>query len=485
MIKRLVLHIGSEKTGTTFLARALDMIAPDILGLGILYPKLDCPTVEDHRAIAIAVSNGDMQALAGQLTAIGEMVTEQIHTIILSSERFFHLLDESVDAIRAIDRIRAWAAALGFSFEIIAYLRRQDQLVNSLYKQSIKWDSLTSSFADWVETIYDRYDYDKLMRQWEEHCDTLHVNIYEKNAIRNDIVINFLQSINSSDAVIDKVKASLNSKGSTALYPITDNMSLSDSAIEMIHTLLKFDPANSNYINDLIFTHGGMAYYQPPFASNEALDQEWQQRITDRYRETNRRLAARLGIGRPGTLFAQEVGPDLAENTPQASALELMSKLLLSVAAENRARMFDIADATPGILLPGDPSMSLWFPRGWCRADTWGAWTLAEEADIVIKTSGKTNWMRLHFDLTAFVPRDHVQEANLYFENTQLARWTFSAEKDNLYSVVDVDLDPEKPVNTLRLHIPFCRSPRSFGISTDHRALGLGLRKIEIHTRHR
>jgi hypothetical protein len=482
MNKKFFLHIGSEKTGTTALARSLNLAASDISKLGILYPRLEDSSTEDHRAIAIASSNGDFEALERQLAVIGNMVTEQIHTIVISSEMFFHIPVMSADGPQAIDQMREKAKELGFSFEIIAYLRSQDHLLYALYNQSIKWDSLRLSFEEWVEPFLEKYNYDKLMEQWSNHCDKLHVHLYEPDALGGDIVPHFMQLIEATEAaeaLVETAGVHIQQAGN----PMAINMGLSNEAIEIVRALAEVDPPSINAISNTIFTHGDASFYNNRIFSSQYTNREWQKVIDDYYSESNSRLAARLGIGRISGLFTKAPDTDYTQEAKKAPSLELLSKLFLEVVAENRARMFDIADVSPGVLLPADPNMSLWFPRGWCRPEAWGAWTLSEEADIVIKTAGEANWMRLHFDLTAFVPGEHTQEATLCLGGCELAKWEFSAEHPNLNTVIDVDLDPKKPVHTFKLKIPTAQSPRNLGVSLDHRSLGLGLRRIEIHTR--
>jgi hypothetical protein len=127
--KRLILHAGIHRTGTTSIQQALFYNAASLLRAGILYPKpMDGSNAINHQRLAWDISERQIELpeLSEWAASLAQI---DAHTVILSAEDFCR--------IRNLDFLECFSAH--FEIEVAMYLRRQDIWVNSWYNQHVKW----------------------------------------------------------------------------------------------------------------------------------------------------------------------------------------------------------------------------------------------------------------------------------------------------------------------------------------------------------
>jgi hypothetical protein len=143
-MKKLFLHIGFNKTGSTSLQKDLALNAAALRQQGILYPRrAAAPYMQgrQHVPLAAAVPERDVRWLhAGKRATrdqayealFADLRGEDFETLVLSSESFGGL---DMDARKV-----AWIRDRFADYEIhaVAYIRRQDGYFLSTYQQGIK-----------------------------------------------------------------------------------------------------------------------------------------------------------------------------------------------------------------------------------------------------------------------------------------------------------------------------------------------------------
>jgi hypothetical protein len=489
--KTLYLHIGSEKTGTKALQKSLAATAPILMKEGVLYHVVANPmnpdSVGHHHGIVNAITIGDFELLQAELSLMEAQLSPRIRKIVVSSEFFFHLLDHNPHAERGLAAIRAWAKQLGFSFNVVVYLRRQDQLLASLYSQRVKWDGLTLSFDEWAEGLIDSYDYQKKMDAWVKCCDVLHVEIYEKKNIGDSIVGHFLKTIGVPKKVAaDVLAADLFTEenfGNQAY--VEKNLSLTPAAVAVMQALYAKDPGDVTSVSEMIQEHADASFYSAPFDGAELLTKEQRDRIVGRFLKSNSKLARQFRIGHTRGLFTapRDKGRGNEAIEPQSATIDLVAHLCLALMRENRRLRANAEELTPGVISPGMVECRVWFPRGWCRPEPWGAWTLGSNAEIILNLPHNCSWVRLTFDLTSYVPDIHAQNVTVLLDGENAAHWHFDAQSQNQLQVIERWVDPNLRTHVIELAIPTACSPLSLGYSSDHRSLGVGLRQVDILTR--
>jgi hypothetical protein len=146
MRRRLILHIGMPKTGSSYLQAFLAQNVGVLAGHGIDYPNL----VPLDSAIAGVVTSGNAVRFAAALlppehpSALKPAAAEtewvklrdvlaaaKLPTVLLSSEFFWPVPAEG------FARLRSAAAEAGFDCGVIVFLRRQDEFLQSHYAQLV------------------------------------------------------------------------------------------------------------------------------------------------------------------------------------------------------------------------------------------------------------------------------------------------------------------------------------------------------------
>ena len=145
-MKRLILHVGTHKTGTSYLQLWLYRNRQALRSHGIAYPDfyMKMPNANHHGlADAIKLGQLDFHRAAEELSEI----TSSDKHVILSSETFSSLFHRGRgDAV-------AFSEAFGkfFSIGIVIYLRRQDEMLESAYAEIVKTGNAPS-----IEQMTDR-----------------------------------------------------------------------------------------------------------------------------------------------------------------------------------------------------------------------------------------------------------------------------------------------------------------------------------------
>ncbi|ORE96315.1 hypothetical protein ATO13_05615 [Stappia sp. 22II-S9-Z10] len=160
--KRVVIHIGSTKTGSSALQTALFKRREELSGQGVHYSKLGVHFNHEgvpsgaHHLLSAAIHPGAWRMHLADLpedreayfrdTArqiVTDAAAENAHTIVLSSEYWW--------GSWPIPMYRAIAAAFAPArFEVVAFIRRQDEWAMSSYLQAVK-SGETRDFRDWAE----------------------------------------------------------------------------------------------------------------------------------------------------------------------------------------------------------------------------------------------------------------------------------------------------------------------------------------------
>jgi hypothetical protein len=138
-----ILHIGTEKTGTTSIQKMLAARRADLAEAGFCYPS--SPGEECHSDLAVYAApehalelNGapfDEPAFISSLTAELAALPASVHTVIFSSEHCHSRLI-STDQVR---KLQALLAAFFTTVTVVVYLRRQDRMACSSYSTLLKY----------------------------------------------------------------------------------------------------------------------------------------------------------------------------------------------------------------------------------------------------------------------------------------------------------------------------------------------------------
>ena len=190
---KLVLHIGTHKTGTTTIQKFAAANRAELSALGLHYPALIPsfgPRNPGHHHFAHALSDeGSPSVTRQEALAFIDKVREDAgdRTVLLSAEPFFrHVLGARDGADYWTARrnyIRAVAEALsGFDVTVVVVFRRLDDFVQSLYKESVLQSRYSKPITDFVRERRTSFEYGRHLDLWEDLFghDALKISLYDK-----------------------------------------------------------------------------------------------------------------------------------------------------------------------------------------------------------------------------------------------------------------------------------------------------------------
>lgn len=185
---KLILHIGTEKTGSTSIQQALAADREALAARGILYPRLFGRPNHTQLAIAAADPNpNNVQQLVelqrqgvdhpGYQARLAECLREEkasgrFDQMIVSSEHFHSRLTKP-DAIQRLFHILGIAPQ---DTRIVVYLRRQDRLAVSHYSTKLKLGSTDEIFQVGKELPY-YFCFDRLLANWAGFVDPSRISV--------------------------------------------------------------------------------------------------------------------------------------------------------------------------------------------------------------------------------------------------------------------------------------------------------------------
>jgi len=135
---KIIIHVGTPKTGTTSLQTYLDKKQRKLRGKGILYPhnleKLQNPTAPKHQWFEKNLVTTNLESFLENFKNIISQVNNDTHTIILSSEGIYNYWwdfpDASKDILCELSKL--------FDVKIWVWFREPLAFIESYYKQCIR-----------------------------------------------------------------------------------------------------------------------------------------------------------------------------------------------------------------------------------------------------------------------------------------------------------------------------------------------------------
>ncbi len=320
---KAVIHIGTEKTGSTSIQSFLLENRQALIQEGFYYPKslgllghrkvsaycLENNQQDDYFKLKNLTSLEKIEQFKAQLKSDlnKEMkaIPSNIHTVIFSSEHLHSRLKSSSEVQNLHDLLSHYFE----SFEIICYLREQLDTCISFYSTTLKSGNPTS-FENHLkgcrpESHY--YNYFNLLSLWEG-CfghNAIQPSIFEeKEFINNDLLDDFMSKLNVS--LIGKLEKP-NQNFNTSLSHTGQHVLLSvNQAFPEVANPLNYNNTIRSKCNDIISKNlkGKMA-----FPSHEQC-----KTILDSFKESNQQLLERYFPNRK-KLF--EHPNPIEETTPQ------------------------------------------------------------------------------------------------------------------------------------------------------------------------
>jgi hypothetical protein len=189
---QLILHIGTHKTGTSAIQECLLRNERLLAGRGIHYA---------HRARSRALNNLAMLVATGRKADAETLLDRELEkaralgaaTLLISAESFFamtmffHKLegeaceDYWAAESRSIELLRDVLPA-DMPARVVAFFRRQDKFLESVYAQTVKTRPLSASCEQFKASIGEALDYAHHLQLWSRAFPDCTVYTYEETA---------------------------------------------------------------------------------------------------------------------------------------------------------------------------------------------------------------------------------------------------------------------------------------------------------------
>lgn len=326
--KRLVLHIGTHKTGTTAIQHAMEEHR-DFLRSRDVEP-VNANSIRHLMEVFFParyrMSFEDVDIERHKETFLEWARAVSADTIVVSSEHMTRVA-------RSWQPLAERAATMFGQFEridVVVYVRRQDLILESMFQEDLKGaNSKSASIADYMREHRDpsRLDYHLEIGRYRTSLPHARIipRLYSDAVAAKDIFHHFLETIGVDDVPpaigAKKVNVSLDEVGCT----IIALAGLNRQARRELHDLLR-----TKYTE----------HVKAPGRQLRFLSREQRQEIIDRYHESNRRLFEEYELGSVEDLrqweHVQEDAEALPPNELRRRAVAFLAQCLLT--SERNAR---------------------------------------------------------------------------------------------------------------------------------------------------
>jgi len=293
MKKRLFLHIGMGKTGTTALQQFFWENRQRLLGSGICYPKygivenahhLMSPYIPPHLA-----GQWDFKAVDQWAPKLSKVTQE---TVLLSSELIAWTEEDEVQ--KFCTDVKKW-----FDLHVVIYLRRQDNIIMASFNQQVKAGQQKRPINATLKRLRADFDYLKIITPWASELGKDHITVraYEQEQfyeadIRRDFMFNVFQ-----------MEVGKGFRFNQENY--NPRLTLATSNYKLFINSITYDERRNARLNDLLAAYSEETQNSdmPMFSDHSALSTAQRLEILDASQEINATIA-RSYLGREdGKLF--------------------------------------------------------------------------------------------------------------------------------------------------------------------------------------
>lgn len=219
-MSRIILHIGTEKTGSTAVQQYLGGARDQLLTHGVLYPRAPANQYHNHIGLAAYAADDNLiddvrrslgisdqlslgsyrQSLEQELTSEVKKHQRDLQTIVFSNEHCHSRLVSEAE----VARIAEILTPLSNEISVVVYLRRQDLMAVSLYSTYLKsGGTRLDIFPERIDFRY--YNFARLLDTWARVFgeESIRPRIYDRSELTQGNVVKDLMSLMNLDASSD------------------------------------------------------------------------------------------------------------------------------------------------------------------------------------------------------------------------------------------------------------------------------------------
>ena len=273
--KKYILHIGTNKTGTTAIQDYLFNNKENLKKEGVIYPSTGIQNFAHHNLARVMIGKPPSEVgLPTDWFQTLKKECEGFETVIISSE-VFHTIDDPKRLTKFFPSGKT---------EIIIYLREHLAYLTSWYQQAVQLRNITSKFSEFVELTYTQLNFMEIIDKWTKVFGkkNVKVRLFERSAFEGGNVVNDIVSLIPSLNMMDIPSHS------------TSNPSVSGN-------LLFFKLLVNNFVLDandysLAYEISQLTKLDESFKGKIRVEEALSKKIYFRYREDRRLLQKKYGF---------------------------------------------------------------------------------------------------------------------------------------------------------------------------------------------
>ncbi len=165
-MRHCILHIGGHKTGSSAIQQLFMEHQELLANRGVLYPLRGKTTGTQRNLFYEMTGNKQFDPEQPSWAWLEESLRKSdADIVVLSSEIFSTLPARS----RMPAKIERFFRKLDFTVQVVAYVRPQHELVNSMYAQRLRLLNSDQPFTRWAprELSHRLYHYESLLKPWD------------------------------------------------------------------------------------------------------------------------------------------------------------------------------------------------------------------------------------------------------------------------------------------------------------------------------
>ena len=251
-MKKVIIHIGTDKTGSTAIQHSLSGVRSELSKVGVNYVS---EKTLNHGYVYQAAKNENWHVVEDVLR---EITSSSCTTHVISFEGLYHLAGEKLKKFMSFFK--------GFEVEVVIYLRSRYDKMRSGLAQRLKFESgyderfFSSLYGvEDLELVFSKvtFDYKAIVDRWEgalldDGCSKLDLNIYDRSElVGGDVVVDFFSKLNLGE---ERAKYLLELSSNQARSASSANPSISPAAQDLLAlcTLLSSEKSTYQVVRDII-----------------------------------------------------------------------------------------------------------------------------------------------------------------------------------------------------------------------------------------
>jgi len=179
---KCILHIGQQKTGSTFLQYRLSQTRSHLAEQGYLYPS----SLGNQKQNKFLTEHDKLRDSSSEVYKEfeNEIAQSGLSNIICSEENLFSIPKEKITTVHA------FLKNFFDEFEIVVYLRRQDDHFLSIYQQNVRGKTTESINEILSNGAYaEKYSYNKILENWSGVFQNAKIKIRPYGQLKNNDII--------------------------------------------------------------------------------------------------------------------------------------------------------------------------------------------------------------------------------------------------------------------------------------------------------